>query len=166
MNLSVKPSLVIVAVLLCAMTTGAQGHGQNFFFVEETWRLPPDTTLPGTSSTDVDLVDVDDDGDLDLFIAEGTDSPAPRPNRLLLNDGSGVFIDFSATHLPPAVANSTKADFGDIDGDGDLDAIVANLGPEQLLVNNGIGVFMDGSASFRLRRHSSRTSPRTRGWPM
>jgi len=148
MNLRVKPSLVIVAVLLCVVTTGAQGHGQNFSFVEETWRLPPDSTVPGTSSTDVDLVDVDSDGDLDLFIAEGTDSAAARPNRLLLNGSSGEFFDVSATYLPPAVANSTKADFGDIDGDGDLDAIVANLGPEQLLVNTGFGVFVDGSAQL------------------
>lgn len=144
MIIAMRPVLVTITVLMCSITAGA--HGQNFFFVEETWRLPPDMTLPGTSSTDVDLVDVDDDGDLDLFVAEGTDSPAPRPNRLLLNDGGGVFTDFSATHLPPAVANSTEADFGDVDGDGDLDAIVANLGPEQLLINNGMGVFMDGSA--------------------
>jgi hypothetical protein len=96
----------------------------------------------------VDLVDVDADGDLDLFIAEGTDSPAPRPNRLFLNDGDGEFFDVSATHLPPGLlnlANSTKVDFGDLDGDGDLDAIVANLGPEQLLLNDGAGVFVDGA---------------------
>ena len=149
MNVTVRLMLALATVLMCnANTTGAQGRGRNFFFVEETWRLPPDTTLPGTSSTDVDLVDVDDDGDLDLFVAEGTDSPAARPNRLLFNDGGGAFIDVSATHLPPAVANRTKADFGDIDGDGDLDAIVANLGPEQLLINNGLGVFQDGSGQL------------------
>jgi hypothetical protein len=136
---------LIVAAIVCSVTLGAQGHGENFFFVEETARLPPDTTLPGTSSTDVDLVDVDADGDLDLFVAEGTDSPAPRPNRLLLNDGGGVFTDVSATHLPPRVDNSTKADFGDVDGDGDLDAIVANLGPEQLLINDGSGRFLEGA---------------------
>jgi hypothetical protein len=111
--------------------------------------VPADMSLPGTSSTDVDLVDVDADGDLDLFVAEGTDSPAPRPNRLLLNDGSGVFGDVSATHLPPGPpANSTKADFGDLDGDGDVDAIVANLGPEQLLLNDGSGRFVDGSGQL------------------
>ena len=138
---------VVAWGVLCAAPAVAQGHGQNFYFVEESHRLPPDTSLPGTSSTDVDLVDVDGDGDLDLFIAEGTDTPAPRPNRLLLNDGTGAFADATATHLPPAVANSTKADFGDLDGDGDLDAIVANLGPEQLLLNTGGGVFADGSAA-------------------
>jgi len=146
MHLTPKTLLVTIAVLLSVISIGAQG--EDFFFLEETSRLPPDTTQPGTSSTDVDLVDVDDDGDLDLFVAEGTDSPAPRPNRLLLNDGSGRFEDVSATHLPPAVANSTKADFGDVDGDGDLDAIVANLGPEQLLINSGDGIFLDGSAQL------------------
>ena len=125
----------------------AQETGQGFVYIEETERLPRDATLPGTSSTDVDLVDVDGNGTLDLFVAEGTDSLAARPNRLLLNDGTGIFTDVSPLNLPAAVANSTKADFGDVDGDGDLDAIVANVGPEQLMLNNGNGVFEDVSAS-------------------
>ena len=132
MNTGVKSMLVTGLAVLCILPAGAQGPVQDFFFVEETSRLPPDTTEPGTSSTDVDLVDVDADGDLDLFVAEGTDSAAVRANRLLLNDGTGHFTDVSATHLPPGLANSTKADFGDVDGDGDLDAIVGRLGPEQL----------------------------------
>ncbi len=148
MNTGLKSILVVSIALLGTIRTAADGPRQDFFFVEETFRLPPDTTLPGTSSTDVDLVDVDADGDLDLFIAEGTDSPAPRPNRLLLNDGTGHFTDVSATHLPPGMANSTKADFGDVDGDGDLDAIVANVGPEQLLINTGTGFFLDGSSQL------------------
>ena len=135
--------LAPAGVLVSSMALA--GHGQNFVLVEEA-RLPPDTSLPGTSTTDVDLVDVDGDGDLDLFKAEGTDSLEGRPNQLLINTGAGRFVDASATRLPPAVANSTKADFGDVDGDGDLDAIVANVGAEQLLVNDGSGVFSDGSA--------------------
>jgi hypothetical protein len=137
--------LVVVAAALMALMLPTAGGGQNFFFAEEPFHLPEDTSLPGTSSTDVDLVDLDADGDLDLFVAEGTDSPAPRPNRLLRNDGTGVFADVSAIALPTTpVANSTKVDFGDLDGDGDLDAIVANLGPEQLLLNDGTGTFTDG----------------------
>jgi hypothetical protein len=132
----------LLSVLLSAAVVA---NGQNFFFVEAS-RLPPDTSLPGTSTTDVDLVVVDGDGDLDLFVAEGTDSLAGRPNRLLINDGTGHFSDESGTRLPAAVANSTKADFGDVDGDGDLDAVVANVGREQLLLNDGGGVFADGSA--------------------
>ena len=142
-------SLRILATIVPALVgwnAWAEGHGQGFHFEEESFRLPPDTSLPGTSSTDVDLVDVDGDGDLDLYVAEGTDSLAGRPDRLLINDGSGVFTDQSALRLPPGAANSTKVDFGDIDGDGDLDAIVANVLGEDLLVNVGNGFFVNGNA--------------------
>jgi hypothetical protein len=144
-----KLPLALATALLAASLASAEGHGQNFRFFEESFRLPPDTSLPGTSTTDVDLVDVDGDGDLDLFMAEGTDSVAGRPNRLLINTGAGTFVDETAARIPlPNNSNSTKADFGDVDGDGDLDAIVANVGPEQLLLNDGDGIFTDGSAQL------------------
>src|SRR5687768_10828960 len=101
------------AAALLATPAAAHRRHHDPVFTEEPSRLPADTSLPGTSTTDVDLVDVDDDGDLDLFIAEGTDSPAPRPNRLLINSGDGTFTDESSTRLPARVDNSTKADFGD-----------------------------------------------------
>ena len=137
------PSLrvVLVGLSLGVSAAVAGGHGRNFEYVEESFRLPPDTTPPGTSTTDVDLVDVDDDGDLDLFTAEGTDSPEPRLNRLFINDGHGFFADETASRLPPLPANSTKADFADVDGDGDLDAVVGTLFGEMLLLNDGNGAF-------------------------
>jgi FG-GAP-like repeat len=120
-----------------------------FAFAEVANRLPVGIEAAGTSTTDVDLVDVDGDGDLDVFLAEGTDSLAGRPNLLFINDGCGSFHDETATRLPtPNAANSTKVDFGDVDGDGDLDAIIANVGPEQLLLNDGDGVFHDASAQL------------------
>jgi hypothetical protein len=127
------------------------GNGQNFVLVEEA-RLPVDPTPPGTSTTDVDLVDVDGDGDLDLFKANGTDSLAVRQNQLLINDGAGNFIDATSARLPATLANSLKADFGDVDGDGDLDAIIARIGAEQLLLNDGDGFFTDGNAQLPLPR--------------
>jgi hypothetical protein len=132
-------SLILSAALLA--------QGQNFVLLEEA-RLPADTSPSGTSTTDVDLVDVDGDGDLDLFKTQGTDGLAARPNQLLINDGTGNFVDETASRLPAALANSLKADFSDVDGDGDLDVIIANLGPEQLLLNDGHGVFGDASAQL------------------
>ncbi len=110
----------------------------------------PQADPNGTDSVDSDLVDVDGDGDLDIFIAEGTASINGRPNRLLLNDGYGNFIDVSQSNLPlsPVPFNSTSADFADIDNDGDIDIVVANLGPTQLLLNNGNGVFTDASRTL------------------
>jgi hypothetical protein len=139
--------LLAVAAVLAAAPRAA-GHGQAFFFRDESFRLPADTSLPGTSTTDVDLVDVDADGDLDLFMAEGTDSLAGRQNRLLINAGDGFFADETASRLPAVIVNSTKADFGDVDADGDLDAIVAAVGPELLLLNDGQGVFADASGQL------------------
>ena len=137
--------LATSAALLVASPPTLLAQGQNIFFVEEP-RLPADTGIGGTSTTDVDLVDVDGDGDLDLFITEGTDSIAGRPNRLLVNSGGGQFVDESHTRLPMTnFANSTKADFGDVDADGDLDVIIANVGGEHLWLNDGIGFFTDAS---------------------
>lgn len=112
-------------------------------FTEESARIPADPAGPGTSTTDLDLVDVDADGDLDLFVTNGTDSQDGRPNRLLINDGHGNFADESSQRLPARVDNSTHTAFGDLDGDGDIDALVANLGPEQLLLNDGTGHFTE-----------------------
>jgi hypothetical protein len=88
------------------------------------------------------------DGDLDIYKAQGTDSLDGGPNQLLINTGSGNFVDESAARLPPENLNSTKADWGDVDGDGDLDWIVAQVGREQLLLNDGFGVFADGSSQL------------------
>ena len=145
--------VAILIVTLAAMTPvspaarGGQGHGQNFVLVEES-RLPADTEPAGTSTLDIDLVDVDGDGDLDIYKAQGTDSLDGRPNQLLINTGGGRFVDESADRLPPENLNSTKADWGDVDGDGDLDGIVAQVGGEQLLLNDGFGFFTDGSSQL------------------
>ncbi len=119
--------------------------GRIFWFEEVSHRLPLDTSLPGTSSTDIDLVDVDGDGDLDVFIAEGTASLNGRADRLFINEGSGTWTDESVARLPSVLTNSSRSDWGDVDGDGDLDAIIGTVGQERLLLNDGAGFFVDES---------------------
>ena len=139
-------SRVLIAAAVASLASPvvtAESGGQGFHFVEESFRLPADTNT-GSSTTDVDLVDVDGDGDLDVYLTEGTAGFDGRPDRLLINQGhnSGTFVDESATRLlPRSAANSTKTAFGDLDGDGDVDALVANVLGEDLLINNGSGVF-------------------------
>lgn len=101
-------------------------------------------------------VDVDADGDLDIFVTN-----MRGPNRLLANEG-GIFTDITATAgVGGGDYDSIAASFADLDLDGDLDLFVANhrdeadLGqglldgrllpghPSELYRNNGDGTFTD-----------------------
>jgi len=76
------------------------------------------------ASEGVALGDIDGDGDLDAFISHSTlDQTTMLGNRVLLNNGSGTFSD---SGLSLGGSWSMEAALGDIDGDGDLDAFVAN----------------------------------------
>ncbi len=104
-------------------------------------RLPVD--LIGMS-WDLELVDVDDDGDLDLLIS----CKLCTGGRLYANDGAGVFSDVTAGRLPQA-GNNYDYEPMDIDGDGDLDLLTINDGPqlrETVLINQD-GTFTDQTAT-------------------
>jgi len=94
--------------------------------------------------------DVDNDGDLDLYIAKCrqnvTNSSDPRRiNQLFLNNGDGTYTqDIANTTGLRIGAQSWTADFGDIDNDGDFDCFITNHDVNsQLLENDGSGHFTD-----------------------
>jgi len=126
-------------------TTSADGGVLHY--TDRSAQLGLDISPMGTDSIGIGVVDIDNDGDMDIFVAEGTASLNGRQNRLLLNDGRANFSDASLTHLPQVQNNSAGVAFADMDGDGDMDAIVANLGAEQLLLNQGDGHMVDVSAT-------------------
>ena len=136
-----------LTVLTLGLSTTAAAD-DLFVLTDDSDQLPDDPAENGKDTLDVELEDVDSDGDLDIFVVEGSASAAGFQNLLWINDGNGGFSDETALRLPVALSNSTEVDFADIDGDGDRDAIVSNLGPNQLLENDGNGFFSDISGQL------------------
>lgn len=94
---------------------------------------------------EIDLADVDGDGDLDILCANVAWRPGAVPtDRLLLNDGSGVFEDVTNERMPIEQPFTLDIDAADLDGDGDLDLVCAHVGggtPIRIRVNDGAGAF-------------------------
>ena len=65
--------------------------------------------------------DIDDDGDVDLYVVGGNSVP----NALYLNHGNGTFVDVAEEYGVDLVHWGSGPALGDVDGDGDLDLFVA-----------------------------------------
>ncbi|TKC98514.1 FG-GAP repeat domain-containing protein [Polyangium fumosum] len=98
--------------------------------------------------------DLDGDGDLDLVSTDwGADPPGSAGTaRIYLNDGDGFFQEKAA-----AVPQDTQAigtgpidvDLVDVDGDFDLDLLLASRQGESLLFrNDGTGTFVDANGDL------------------
>ena len=88
----------------------------------------------------------------------GEGGPEAGPGAAVSSQPSPFFQDVSATHLPTGVLDGLSMDaaVADIDGDGDLDIVVANeFRPNILLLNDGKGRFFDASARLPRTEHDS-----------
>ncbi|MEM7587268.1 MAG: FG-GAP-like repeat-containing protein [Acidobacteriota bacterium] len=137
-----------------AYQSHSAGGGATYNNVTGDLTIP---SLPAGSSVTLDIVAVVgasgcgvvntatltalDQSDLDL--TNNQDSVAFTP-CISTGGGSGIFVD-SGQNLGNAA--SITVDLGDIDGDGDLDAVVGNFRqPARVWLNNGGGIFSGGQS--------------------
>ena len=78
---------------------------------------------PSFWGTGASFVDIDNDGDLDLFACGYT-----RANKLYINQGNGQFTEEAAAYGLALKRASMMMSFADMDRDGDLDAYLATTG--------------------------------------
>jgi hypothetical protein len=92
------------------------------------------------------LADFDLDGDLDIYMANGSACALePHPDALFANDGRGRFKHVTMTSQSTSQSSNKdgRADFvsrgvaaGDYDNDGDIDLLVASLNARPVLLRN------------------------------
>ena len=97
--------------------------------------------LTPKTSFGIDIGDLDNDGDLDLFI-----SPTDASDEVWLNNGAGYFEKSDQTFSPNS--GLTCVELVDIDNDNDLDAVRGNPGVDQLFINDGNGTFQHSEQIF------------------
>ena len=125
-------------------------NGKGYFYTK------PERPFPEVRSgmERVDLVDIDEDGNIDLFftgrnVLDANGKTLPRQAQFFLNDGTGQFKDATALLLPPLRPGIVGTAFADYDSDGTTDVfLVYENGPNGLLINNGVGKLIDKSGTF------------------
>ena len=165
-TLSVSLLLLSVQASAAIFTDIARESGLDFTHFNG---MTGDYYFPEMTGQGGALIDFDNDGDLDLYLVQGsllgkekgmkdalfptTENP-PR-DRLYRNDlvikpdGSRElrFTDVTETRGIEATGYGMGVTVGDIDNDGYDDLYVTNYGPNQLWRNNGDGTFSDVTAA-------------------
>ena len=114
-------------------STPSRGQNKLFLNTAGTFAEAPAGAIPVKfdDSLDATFFDVDGDRDLDIFVANfGT------PHSVLVNDGTGRFLNQADVWLPPALTRyGTGIGQGDLNRDGKIDLYVCNEG---VGVNGGL----------------------------
>lgn len=130
------------------------GESPGIYVQEAEGNFVLSQALPATDSDDGGalFVDVDNDGDPDLYVANASAGRGqqPSPHRLYLNDGKGKFTP-APSALPDIRTSASCVEGADIDRDGDVDLFVGGrllegqypMSPRSYILRNDGGVFAD-----------------------
>lgn len=106
--------------------------------------------LPEDMGSGAGFADIDNDGDIDLYIVnipgpftQDENSHKGNANALYLNNGDGTFTDITRAAGVGHQGFGMGCVFADYDGDADLDLYLTNYGENVLYRNNGNATFTD-----------------------
>ena len=103
--------------------------------------------LPEITGGGVALLDVENDGDLDIYFVQSGSlyeyETEPHRNELYLNDGTGNFTKSNSEDDHAHAGYGMGAAAADYDNDGDIDIYITNVGANTLLQNDGTGYFIE-----------------------
>jgi hypothetical protein len=112
------------------------GDGQGGFTVDAS----SEVSMSASSAVGVAWGDYDNDGDLDLFIANTN-----AENNQLFKNINGILVNETTGPVVNDAGHSVGGTWGDYDNDGDLDLYVTNsrdIEPNFFYQNNGDGTFL------------------------
>ncbi len=135
------------------MNLGVDGNGDWLGFLFDNDRIPNMSNVAGPNGCHIDAGDCTGDGWPDLWFvnynnAAGSNAPADLTNaKLLVNDGTGHFVDETSARLTSSMVSTGFGASGymvDLNGDGVLDLTKQSAGSSDQIYNNPAneGVFM------------------------
>jgi hypothetical protein len=123
--------------------TNSEGNKKNFLYKNLGSQMM-ESIVEGSPVTDagasrnVSWVDIDNDGDPDLFVTNENG----EKDHLYRNEGGGSFTKLTEPLITVDQFSTMSGSWGDIDNDGDLDVFLANDGSKnQLFRNDGNFIF-------------------------
>jgi len=126
--------------------------GDGNFVTQDDWidmSINGNSGEPASGNYGSTWLDIDNDGDIDLYIAKcrqnvNNVNDKRRINQLYINDGNGNFTEEANSRGLAIGWQSWTADFQDINNDGWLDCFITNHDHEaQMLLNDGTGNFTE-----------------------
>ena len=114
--------------------------------------------LPETMGSGVAWIDYDNDGWMDLFVAQSGRLPEGDTGRLYRNNGNGAFTDVTEKAGISTKVYGMAAIAADYDNDGFTDLLVTAFGRNVLYHNNGNGTFTDVTDRAGIRSSGWNTS--------